>query len=402
MKIKVLIRAFYTFYVISILTGCVSSKIYNLFDDGSYKSEVLSDSIPISFRLGLSIINVKINGESFDFMVDTGAPNIISESLAEKLNLPLLGTSQASDIHGATEELEIVRLDTVTIGVSDFINTVALVSNLKNGPLGCLDIDGIIGSNLMRHAIWDFDFPKSLLRINAEATLVDTNNKNKYQSKIFVGVDGTPAIISKLNGMKVLNTTIDLGSNGGVEFSLKEYYKAKSKKLIEDENKGIGSSTYGIFSLGESESSYETNVKRLTIGDLELADQLVSFEGTRGKEIGMDFWKDYRLIINWFDRKLTLIPSLEKAEVKDNTQGFGLIWSNNNLYVSSLLIGSVFEKAGLELGDRIISINDADYSEVSLEDYCKFLANDFGLSDIEELSFEVIGGNGERRKIEIR
>jgi len=57
--------------------------------DITFKKEVTE--IPFEYRLGLPIINVTINGESYDFLFDTGASNIISQELAKKINAKTKG-----------------------------------------------------------------------------------------------------------------------------------------------------------------------------------------------------------------------------------------------------------------------------------------------------------------------
>ena len=59
------------------------------------------------------------------------------------------------------EELEYVLLPKVTVGCVDFLNTGAAIADLKRSSvIACLNVDGIIGANLMQKAIWQIDYEK--------------------------------------------------------------------------------------------------------------------------------------------------------------------------------------------------------------------------------------------------
>ena len=73
--------------ILPLLSGCHHFIMRS--GDITFKKEVTE--IPFEYRLGLPIINVTINGESYDFLFDTGASNIISQELSKKINAKTKG-----------------------------------------------------------------------------------------------------------------------------------------------------------------------------------------------------------------------------------------------------------------------------------------------------------------------
>ncbi|MEM9896076.1 MAG: aspartyl protease family protein [Bacteroidota bacterium] len=346
------------------------------------------------------IIKARINGKAVSLLVDTGAPNVISSSLVEKLNLISINSEEVSDIHGTSERLEIVRLDTVTVGNTNFLNTTATVANFNELPFSCLEIDGLLGSNLMRHAIWDFDFQTQTISFSSSPPRLDSKD-DVYTSKIFVGAAGVPAVTLNSDGSKVLNNTIDLGSNGGVNMSLKEYLKQKKKGQLDSVIKYIGSDAYGIFGIGDSIStSYHSIINEFTLGDLEIRSQPVSFEGD-GNRIGLEFWTNYRLILNWFDREVKLI-SANNPKKADDEISFTPVWSENNLFITQIKLGTNAEKDGLQIGDKIISIGSKDLSFLSQEEWCNIVIGEHSLIDAETEIMKVETNSGEIKSIRVR
>ena len=115
--------------------------------------------VPFEMKLGLIIIPAKVNGKEYDFILDTGAPNVITTEAAQELNLVQTSKSKATDSQGKKEDLGFLSLESVEIGGINFKNTGTAVADFSASPtLSCFQSSGLIGSNLMRNAIWQFDF----------------------------------------------------------------------------------------------------------------------------------------------------------------------------------------------------------------------------------------------------
>src|SRR6185312_15166345 len=109
--------------------------------------------------------NVVINGDTYDFMMDSGAPAFISSDLQKKYKFKVITQTKTMDAEGETMQIDIVNIDTLAFGPFLFTNIPAIVFDLKNSPLACYNMAGNIGSNVLRHLIVQFDIRDSKIAI---------------------------------------------------------------------------------------------------------------------------------------------------------------------------------------------------------------------------------------------
>ena len=134
---------------------------------GELSNSSFSETIPFENKLGLAIVKVKIGQEFYDFLFDTGAPLTVSNKLHERFKYKVLSSGGFRDSENQRTTVEYVEVPSILIGKQEFVNQTAVVTNFENNPLiKCLQIDGIIGSNLMRYCNWTIDFSElSLIHI---------------------------------------------------------------------------------------------------------------------------------------------------------------------------------------------------------------------------------------------
>ena len=129
-----------------LLTSCSSLKTVKLMKSGEVEQEEFNVTIPFEYRLGLIVLKVTISGETYDFLLDTGAPNVISKELAQKLELSNIFEQQVVDSQNEEANLGFLLIKKLGIGGINFLNTGAVVADLKQSKeLGCLQINGFVG-----------------------------------------------------------------------------------------------------------------------------------------------------------------------------------------------------------------------------------------------------------------
>ncbi len=372
---------------ILLFLSCGGSKIEKLLKTGQVAQETFTVTVPFEYRQGLIILKVDINNKTYDFILDTGASNVLSKELYNELGLKAIDSELIRGVHGTGQQLEYTSVDNIKIGDVGFLNTIAAVHDLNAvTELACLNVDGIIGANLMRQAIWDFDFKNQNITItNTEASLDIPANYNEV--KFFVGYQGTPSIIVDVNDLRVLNTRIDTGYNGSLSLSRIEFQKLRNKNKITQYVTGNGSTSVGVYGAGKPTIFHKGLINEMTFGNLKLNNTVVTFAGLDQKLIGMNFLKKYRVIFNWNSKKIKMIEITPFKNSKVNTYGFGPSFKENKLYVKSVIKKSSAAKNGLQLGDQILTINDTDYSTIEQNEWCKTLKN--GLVDASEKTIKM-------------
>lgn len=384
--------------LISIIS-CAGSKAKKYLREGSTVQKNYKTTIPFKMKNGLIIMNVEIKNKTYNFILDTGASNILSKELAETLNTKTIDSESVYDIYGKAKNLEYTRIDKIGIGNIDFVETIAAIADYNSVPLwSCMKIDGIIGSNLMQHAIWDFDF------VNNVITITDNESKlnlpsDIIENKLFIGFAGIPSVATKINGKKVWNNTVDFGYNGGINIPFGEFEKQKENGKIREYVQVNSKGVTGIY--GENndiKKSYLSRIETINFGGAILKNKIVTSEESLNKLFGLDFFKDYRVILNWNSKKIKLISKKSTTDLGYSSFGFSYSFKNNGLNISKIYAKT---KASdyLKIGDKILSINEKDYSYISEEGYCAIVDTGvFGktqkfeikvLRNNEELTFKI-------------
>jgi hypothetical protein len=107
--------------------------------------------------------NVTIKGETYKFILDTGAPLCISTSIQDKYRFSVIDTTIVHDSNNQTGSSLIVMVDTLSFGGIMFSNIPAVVLDFKNSPVGENKVEGLLGSNVMRFLTIQFDIRHGLI-----------------------------------------------------------------------------------------------------------------------------------------------------------------------------------------------------------------------------------------------
>lgn len=362
-------------YLLILLTvsSCAVSKAEKYLKEGETVQKSFKETIPFEIKNGFIILKVKINHKNYNFLLDTGASNIISKELATELNMKVLGSESIYDIYNVEQKTDYTRIDNIQIGNIDFTQTITAITDFNSIPTwACMKVDGFIGSNLMQHAIWDFDFETNTITITNDESKLNLP-KDIIENKLFIGYAGIPSIATKINGKKVWNFTVDFGFNGGINIPFSEFEKQIKNGKISEYIKSKTQGGIGIYGRkDEIKESFLSRIDIINFGNTTLENKIVTSEKHLAKLYGLGFFKDYRVILNWKSKKIKLISKKTRPDLNYIDYGFSYSYIDNGLFISTL-----FDKTKasdyLQIGDKIISLNGDDYSVVSDEKYCSIM-----------------------------
>ena len=396
MRLKILL---YSLIVLTLLTSCASSKINKTLKQGNIVQEDFKVTVPFEYRKGLIILKVTIENEIYDFILDTGSSNVLSKELAEKLNVIPLGSKNVTDINKTSQLLNYTKIDDIEIGGIHFKETIAAISDFNSGILACLNADGFIGSNLMRFAIWDFDFKNQII------TITDNEQKlnipaDAIESKIFIGTASSePSIISYVNGDKVLNNLIDLGNNSTPHLSYVDFIKQKESNKITKYITGSGYSGIGMYGNGENKDEFSAKIDEIKIGNHIIKDKIMRVKDGK-TNLGILFFKNYRLIINWKAKKIKMIQESTSNNTELNHFGFNSNFNGNKVFVDFIYNETEASKA-LQFGDQVLQINNTDYTNITNENKCEFFSHGFIQKKTDDITIKVLR-NGEKLEFQLK
>ena len=345
-----------------------------IFNQGSVNSKEYFEVIQYEFVLGKIVIPVTINQKTYKFILDTGAPNIFSNTVLKENNLIVGDSINISDANNLNEAMKSAMVPQLKIGNLTFENQAGLVYNFENHILlKCYGIDGIIGSNLFR---------KSILNINSQNQSITITNKikqlkieNKPMKMVLVNNQLSPYIELKFIGKNKKKASdmvlVDTGMDGLYDMSKRAFSIFEEHKIFDllSTSKGIGD--IGIFGSGVASEQNLVQIETTLLNQYELKNVVTSTTSDNNSRIGLDFLKHGNLTFDFINKKFYFEPvnTVEldprpkfQTSLQNDKVVIGLIWDENL-------------KKLMNSGDEVMSIDQENISEMSLCDYLVYKKN---------------------------
>ncbi|WP_158973536.1 PDZ domain-containing protein [Cellulophaga sp. L1A9] len=187
----------------------------------------------------------------------------------------------------------------------------------------------------------------------------------------------------------------DTGSNGGIKLPLDFYSN------VLDTNKSVeyyGKASTAIYGKGENKNYVDSKVNSIEIGDLQLQNQIVTFDENFPK-IGNKFFKNFKIIISYDENNIYMIKQKEYSNTVLENFGFQTGIIDQKAIVSLVYKNSNAEKKGVQLGDEIVSVNDLNFSELISKDACNILFNN-PIKEMDSMNI-LFSRNGNKQSLQL-
>lgn len=365
------------FYLFLFISGLVSSQNFS-FEQGTVEPKSYLEEIGFDLVYEKIVIAVKINNKTYRFLVDTGAPNLISKELFEEIKPKAVRKIEVSDANDAKDSLQLTVIDTIKIGNLIFKNTVALVSDLKSHPaLNCYGIDGFIGSNLLKDSAILFDL------VNKKIVLTDDSKKfqlNTKASKLkLVGAQKSPYVEIKLlrsDKKKATETLlIDTGMDGLYDISNRAFGIFKNEgTVLKEVATSTGGSGMGLFGTDNSNQQTLVQVNGFSLNNFTFKNVITITSEDDNSKLGLEILKHGVMVLD-FKRKKFYFEANGTVELQRNPQKINLTVVDNKF-----VIGFIWDenlKKLVSFGDEVLQINDVDYSNLN---FCEMFSYNKTLS----------------------
>ena len=347
---------------------CVAQDVnFNL---GNSKELNYYSEIPFEYVNGKIIVSVLINENKYRFLLDTGAPNLITKRLSTILNLESLQELKISDANQIKSTMNIVQLPNLTIGSIIFENSVALSSQDENNLVfDCFEIDGFIGSNLLRNSIIQIDVKNKILIITNDLKKLHLNNENSSKLSLF-GQQSSPFIWLKLTGSKDSGkeqVLLDTGMKGFYDISHKNYIKFKDEKIFSEVANGKGSESIGLSGTSPESEQVRLLLKHMKIANSAFLNISTTTTNDNNSRIGIGLFENGIGTIDFINKKFYFEQYEHNKDLIEKYLPFSRTIINNKLS-----IGIVWDeklKAKINYGDEIIEINGKNYENYKLCDF---------------------------------
>lgn len=359
-------------------------------------------TIPYKQVKGKIIIEVVINNKIRKFILDTGASTVISENLYKELNPKSLGTVEVVDQSGLKDSLKVVSLPETKLNEVIFKDIPALVSKDTRMLFECFDVEGLIGSNLLRNSVIQFNSKDKTITLSDSPKSIDL--KRKYASNMELSSNqSNPFVRIKLqNGRAFVNEKIlfDTGDDGLYLLSMNtyNYITAERLNILETLAENEGSFSAGLHGTAERMINYVVNIKTVEVNNLMLNNVMAKTTYTTSR-FGSEILKYGKITLDYKNEKFYIEPfdDVSKINLEKKFWGIDLIIENEKAVVG--IIWDKTLKGKVNVGDEIVKFDDIDYQKL---DFCEIVRSDKKVDKKTALLVLKDVKTGEIKRVEIK
>jgi len=377
---------------------------------GSIQNENFREEIPFTFVDGRICVRARINEsqEENSFILDTYAPCLTGESLIESIPLDTLDLTKQM---GKQLEKTLMKplfpmYRSISLGNVIFkdIGAMAMRQDEDNPFIHVLE-DGLIGANLLKFCIWQFNFQEKIIVITDRLESLNHVDNAVQIPFMPISIQQSPNVQVTLNDEDVIEVQFDTGSRGFLSLSCPSLLDlVESGECVEIHRRSVGA-------IHESDKTVEiyhyVKLRRLKIGEETFEDLPVGVYTTQDENekaagnIGIEFMKYFIVTIDWPQKQIYL-GRIKNRNLKHNIRTFGLTYSyyDGAVKVDSIYGGSDVEKAQIKIGDAIVEINGRKVDKLSEDQIQEFLHGTLRFSnDTDDVLSLVFLRNGKRKKM---
>ena len=147
-------KIFYFMTLLLFLNSC-NVKHYTLLKKAKLEQKIEKQNIPYEEIYDFVIIPVKIDGDTYRFLFDTGAQTtLITENLVNKLTSQKLGKINVTDSQYKTKKLKAFKINKLSIGEVTYSEIGVIANDFSGSVFECMGIDGELGMNVISLSNW--------------------------------------------------------------------------------------------------------------------------------------------------------------------------------------------------------------------------------------------------------
>jgi len=325
-------------------------------------------------------VDVVIEGKTYKFLLDTGAPFAVSQKLYNELKLSIVGKVEVLDASGKSGEMIITSVPKLQMGELTFLNTPGILfTEATNQIFDCLDIDGIIGSNMLRNSVIQFDDRNNKIIVTNDAGKLDLK-KIPYQKLTLTQTQSNPFIqimLKKGNQEATDNILFDTGADGFYEMSVQAYYFLKDRvDVVNTIAESEGSFTWGLHGMTDKEHQFVLEIPQLSINGNILKKVQVTTTSSNESRMGAEILSHAKVTLDYKKKRFYYEP-YEAVDTLSQQ-----IWAiSPTLQNNKMVVGIIWDKqleSKVNIGDEILNFNGIDYQSM---EFCDLVRSENKFSD---------------------
>ena len=317
------------------------------------------------------VVPINIEGKSYSFHLDTGAPSSISEALYAELGLSATDSTPAMDYYGNRRWVPNSILPELQIGNTTFSDVnVGIVNPIQNFLYCDKTIDGYLGS--------DFFYDKMLMIDLLGKEIVITNDRSQLPVRrqdamrlSVVGMQHAPVVDLKFPLKFEESVLFDTGSSNYLyRPSLGKFKEIFSAGLIAPEmiiDTLYTSEGRGLFGVQQDSINFVVRYDTLQVGNTKFTNfRTTTFGGAGpGSVLGAPLLSKGIVIVDWKYRHFYFNPYPDQMTDFITTSGFELIAKDDKFYTTSTRPESIAYSYGIRDGFLLTQLNDIHFEVLS-------------------------------------
>ena len=365
---------------------------------GKTKAENYFEKIAFEFVKEKILIPVKIEGKTYRFILDTGAPNVISKEIYDLLKPKLLKSIPISDANDKEKNLDVVLLEKLEIGNITFEQTATLVYDLNSNPIfKCSGADGFIGSNMLRNSIVQIDKKEKAVLLTDNICNLSVNKKESSKIQL-TETQSSPLVWVKFKGKSKgkEQVLIDTGADGIYDISKDNYGIFKEENIFEILGESEGASSVGIFGGATKNNHFKLLLPALEINGTELNNVITETTNDDNSRIGAELLEYGILTIDYINKRFYFSPNTSDKNTAKPYYGFTRTLKDNKL-----VVGFVWDeelRAKINYGDEIMAVNEMELNE---SNFCEIINQITVSKENKSINFKIKSDEGKITDLEI-
>lgn len=369
----------------------------NLMNDGKPLQKIIADTVSFEWVRNKVIVPVTIKGKVHRFILDTGAPLVVTRELAEALDAKPIREVTLRDQSGKEQEgADIVRTGAFLFGNTQYEGVPALVMEDRNPIFQCFGVEGFIGSNLLRHSAVTFDLPARKVYIrNGPDLLPDA----RFRSALRLDQQSNPFFKVSI-GDAYGWLLFDSGSDKFFEMSLSlvNEWKKKSKGLLQPLRRGYGSSSVGFTGLEAPVEKLKLMASALQAGPYIFDTVSIATTASGESRMGAVLIEKGRVTVDYLRKHFYFEPYATGQQHRDSVWSLSVFpQAQGDVRIGTIWDSTLATTHDVQINDKVLAINGKEVSAYSL---CDFVGGTLFRSDTQ-VSLRIQNAKGDLKEITI-
>lgn len=365
-------RSFLSVVLIAILSSCAIRSAFIIKKTTAPQLEDKTIVLNYIENRSAIILPVYINGKEYRFVFDTGAQaTLISKEIMDEIGLKEKSHINISDVRNAKQKLHVSILDSIRLSDElSYSNVGVLIYDFNKTPaFSCLNIDGVIGTNIIRSNNWKIDFDNHKLDVSSLEKEVKKTGET-IALPFTQDNRGVPYVDLFVNGKKQ-QFMLDMGKSSDI-ISL-----SPDIPITKTDYKSVGYSSFGLFGQNKCDTISYGSADLTDSAKFTSNDVIITHSKDARSLIGVGFLdKFYHTATFDYNNDKLLLEKREKVDKEIMDYPISAVVSENNLTISSKDI----TLSDIQIGDTIVGINKIDFDGSNTCD----LVNEFQNSRINK------------------